>query len=292
MKILICSDGSEHAERAVRLGAAIAAGCEAEVSLLGIAENEGQSEPLLDSLRRSQALLNDKKINAELITKAGDPIGEIVRRTQDNAYDLVIIGAASKQSGGLFWISSKAYKIVKEVDPPVLIVTGKVTAIKRILICSGGKKYIENAVHLAGKMAKGLGATATLLHVLPEVPAIYTGLPRIEESPERLMASNSELGQNLRVEKQSLEELNVRCEVKLRHGDVLAEIMREIHESDYDLVVTGSALSRSLRTYVLGDVSREIVNRVHCAVLVVRSQAPQGEFRLPWAGWFPGKQMA
>ena len=68
----------------------------------------------------------------------------------------------------------------------------------------------------------------------------------------------------------------------MRQGPVLDEIMREIHEGGYDLVVTGSALSRSLRTYVLGDISREIVNRANCAVLVVRSQEPRSEppFRL------------
>ena len=69
MKILICSDGSEQAERALRVGALIAAGCAAEVTLLGIMETAGKSEALLESLTRGQALLEDKKIHAELITK-------------------------------------------------------------------------------------------------------------------------------------------------------------------------------------------------------------------------------
>ncbi|HLH55078.1 MAG TPA: universal stress protein, partial [Verrucomicrobiae bacterium] len=209
---------------------------------------------------------------AELITKVGNPIEEIVRRTAESNFDLVVIGAVRKDARGPFWLSSKAYKIVKEVDPPVLIVAGKTVALKKVLICSGGKSYIDDAVKLTGKIARGLGAPITLLHVVPELPAIYAHLPKMHESTDWLLKSNTELGINLRHEKETLENLGVAAEVKLRRGPVLEEILREIREGENDLVVTGSALSRGLRTYVLGDVSREIVNRASCAVLVVRSR--------------------
>jgi nucleotide-binding universal stress UspA family protein len=190
---------------------------------------------------------------------------------------LVIIGAARKETRGLFWLSSKAYKIVKEVQPPVLIVAGKTLGLKRGLICSGGKTYIDDAVNLTGRIARGVGAAITLLHVLPEAPAIYAHLPRMQETPDWLLRSNSELGVNLRREKETLEALGVVSEVKLRRGTVLEEILKEIREGAYDLVVTGSALSHGLRTYVLGDVSREIVNRATCPILVVRSREQTGE---------------
>ncbi len=283
MKILICNDGSEQAERAMRLGAAMAAGSKAEVTLLGIKETTGDSEALLDSLKRGQALLEEKKIQAELITKSGKPIEEIIKRTHETAYDLVVIGAVRKSARGSFWMSSKTYKLIKEIRPPVLSVAGKSTTISRILICSGGKQYIDDAVHLTGEIARGLGATVTLLHVTLEPPGILAHLPRMEQDTALLLSSQSELGQNLRREKETLENIGVRTEAKLRHGPVLAEILREIREGNHDLVVTGSAPSRSLRTYVLGDISREIVNRATCAVLVARSQ------QIPIAPHFPFK---
>jgi glycosyltransferase involved in cell wall biosynthesis len=121
------------------------------------------------------------------------------------------------------------------------------------------------------EIAKAVGAEVTLLHVLPELPAIYSGLPRLVESSAAILNSGSELGRNLRQEKEMLESFNVITDVVVRQGAVLEEILREIHVGKYDMVVTGSALSRSLRTYVLGDITREIVNRIGCAVLVVRS---------------------
>jgi len=283
MKILICNDGSEQAERAMRLGATIAAACQAEVTLLGIQESPGDAQALLDSLKRGQSLLEDKKIHAELITKSGKPIEEIIKRTRETVYDLVVIGAARKESRGAFWMSSKTYKLIKEIRSPVLSVAGKTTSINRILICSGGKRYIDDAVLLTGKIAHGLGATVTLLHVTSEPPGILARLPHMEDDATFLLRSKSELAQNLRREKETLESLGVRTEVNLRHGGVLDQILRELREGNYDLVVTGSALSRSFRTYILGDISREIVNRATCAVLVARGQP------IPAAPHFPLK---
>ncbi len=277
--MLICNDGSEQADRAMRLGAGIAAGCQAEVTLLGIAESPGDSKPLFEALQRGQALLEEKNIHAELITKSGKPIAEIVKRTEEAAYDLVVIGAVRKEARGRFWMSSKAYKIIKEINPPVLSVAGTATGIKRILICSGGQRGLDQAVRLAGEIARGLGAAVVLLHVLPEPPAIFAPLAGMKETDTWLLRSSTELGLNLRHQRELLQSCGVAAQVRLRHGLVLEEILREIRQGDYDLVVTGSALSSSLRTYVLGDISREIVNRANCAVLVARSQAETLE---PW----------
>jgi nucleotide-binding universal stress UspA family protein len=286
MKILICSDGMVQSERAIQLGAVVAAGCQAEVTLFGIAESQTDSKPLLESLQRGQTLLQSKGITVELITRPGRPSDEIVKRTLETSYDLVVIGTVRKKSRGRFWLSSNTYKIIKEIAPPVLSVSGKTTTISRVLICSGGKDYIDPAVRLSGQIARGAGAKATLLHVMPEPPAIYSGLPRMEITPEQLLCSSSELGTNLRREKEVLESLGVATEVRLRPGSVLQEILREIREGKYDLVVTGSALSRTLRTYVLGDISREIVNRSTSAVLVVRSQEKPGQSRAGFRSWF------
>jgi nucleotide-binding universal stress UspA family protein len=257
---------------ALRLGAAIAAGCRGEATLLGIVDAPGTGPALLDALKPGQALLENKGVPTELISRSGDATAEILHQTERVPYDLVVVGAARKAARGLFWMSSKTYKIVKEIQPPVLIVSGNCGLPKRMLVCSGGKHYINNGLELVGQIAQVLQATVTLLHVMPQPPELYARLPNIRETPTTLLNSPSRLGLNLRQAKAILEALGVPVEVRLRQGSVLAEILAEIQEGGYELAVTGSARSRSLRTYVLGDVSREIVNRAHCAVLVVRSR--------------------
>ena len=82
MKFLVCIDGSEQADRAVRMAAELATAGQAEVTLLGIQETAGNSDLILGALRRGQQLLETHKIAAELISKSGDPIEEIVRHTE------------------------------------------------------------------------------------------------------------------------------------------------------------------------------------------------------------------
>lgn len=271
MKILICTDGSAQAENAVRFGGLIAEKCEAEATILAITEKPGEEDSVFDSLRRAQQLLKEHGVNAEIITKSGEPIEEIVKRADETSYDLVVIGAVRKGTRGPFLMSAKAYKIIKAVAPPVLAVIGNRESIKRILVCSGGEKYIDRAVEFSGTLAKAAGASVTLFHVMAEPPAVYTDLIKMEEDVNLLLHSSSGLGQNLRREKEALQAMGVTAEVRLRHGLVISEVFKEIRRGDYDLVVTGSSPEGgNLRSYIMGNITREIVNRAECPVLVVR----------------------
>ncbi|MEK6322094.1 MAG: universal stress protein [Acidobacteriota bacterium] len=279
MKLLICTDGSAQAENAVRFAGLLAENPQGETTLLGITEKPGDEDAVFDSLRRAQQqLLKERRVNAEVISKAGEPIDEIVKRTEETSYDLAVIGAVRKGTRGPFLMSAKAYKIIKAVAPPVLVVIGNRATLKRILVCSGGEKYIDRAVEFSGAIAKAAGAVVTLFHVMADPPAVYTDLIRMEEDVNLLLHSSSELGQNLRREKESLEAMGVSAEVRLRHGLVISEVFKEIRRGDYDLVVTGSSPEGgNLRSYIMGNITREIVNRAECPVLVVRGgEGPAG----------------
>lgn len=287
MKLLICTDGSAQAENAVRFGGMIAGKSQAEVTILAITEKTGEEDAIFESLRRAQQILKDQGVNAEVITKAGEPIEEIVKRTDETAYDLVVIGAVRKGTRGPFLMSAKAYKIIKAVAPPVLVVIGDRETIKRILICSGGEKYIDRAVQFSGAIARAAGASVTLFHVMAEPPAVYTDLIKMEEDVNLLLHSSSGLGENLRREKESLEGMGVTAEVRLRHGLVISEVFKEIRRGDYDLVVTGSSPeSGNLRSYIMGNITREIVNRAECPVLVVRGGEEPGGITRSLKGFF------
>jgi nucleotide-binding universal stress UspA family protein len=272
MKILFCSDGSTQAENAVRFGALIAAACQAETSILGIVEKSGQEDAVLRALRRAQEILKEHRLNAELITKPGRPVPEIVKRTQESSYNLVVIGATRKGTRGPLWMSARAYKIIESVEPPVLVVIGERTALRRILLCTGGTKQADATVQFAGEIARRVNASVDLLHVLAEPPAVYANLVNPEEDARQVLQSDSKLGRNLRHQKELLENMGVPCEVRLPHGLVLDELLEELQRTEYDLVVSGSSpVQDRLRVYIMGNVTREIVNRAKLPVLVVRS---------------------
>ncbi len=286
MKILICSDGHAQAERAVRFIASPAAACGAQVTILGIIEHPADEAALTESLRRSAELLRQQGVTVETVTRAGLPLSEIQSRTQNEHYDLVVIGAERK-GGGAFALSAKAHHLIKEIEPPVLVMIGQRTTLKKMLICSGGHPYVEKAIQLAGTLASKTKVPVTIFHVLAEAPAVYSDLLEEEAESQKLLASNSLLARNLRKEMGALGALGVEVRAKLRHGFVSSSILQEAEEGEYDMIVTGSApAGGALRTYVMGNVTSEIVNRADCTVLVVRNEIP-GKALSSWR-WFTG----
>jgi nucleotide-binding universal stress UspA family protein len=115
-----------------------------------------------------------------------------------------------------------------------------------------------------------------LLHVMAEPPAMYADLVRLEENVDQLLESKSELGTNLRRQKRELERLGVSADVRLRHGIVIDQVFEQAREGDYDLIVTGTSQARGLlRHYIMGDLTRSILNRASVPVLVARAGAPK-----------------
>jgi len=272
MKILVCSDGSARARRALASAAIFANATKAETTIFGITEVEEDEPRLLEALRDESKVFQEQEVKLEIVTKFGDPVSEITRRTQETVYDLVVIGAERRGAQEFFLPSTKAYSIAEAIAPPVLVVPVSRPTIKRILICSGGGPYIENAVRFTSKIAKDLSAEVTLLTVIPQPPAMHGTIFRQQEDSAALLNSNSALARNLRNEKQIIERAGVPAVVQIRHGIVIDQILEEAEQRDYDLVVSGSWPVRdALRNYAIGNFTREIVNRTERPVLVVRS---------------------
>src|SRR6267143_842029 len=273
MRILICSDGSDPADKPIRLGGLLAGPCQAETTLLGIAEVSGDEGPLRVALESEAEKLRGFGVSPELVLRTGEPIREILHQTTSTQYDLTIIGAERKGTTGLYWRAKKSYEVIKAIPSPVLLATGPCETLKSFVVCTGGKNFIDAAVQLTGKVAAAVGASVTLLHVMAEPPAIYADLVRLEEDVNRLLESRSELGLNLRRQKEELERLGVPAEVRVRHGTVIDQVFAEVRQGDHDLIVTGSSQARGvLRHYIMGDLTRSMLNRANCSVLVARSR--------------------
>ena len=289
MRILICSDGTDPADKPILLAGLVAAPTKSETTLLGIAEKSTDEAPLREALEGEAEKLRRFGVSPEIVVRSGEPILEILAQTKTQRYDITIIGARRKTSTGPYWRSGKTYEVIKAIPTPVLLATGDCETLKSFIVCTGGKKYIDAAVELTGKLGAAVGASVTLLHVMAEPPAIYAHLTELEEDVEHLLQSGSELGRNLLAQKQSLEKLGVHVEVRIRHGFVLDQIFAEVSARGHDLIVTGSSPTRGpLGHYIMGDLTRGIVNRANVPVLVARSAKAGG----PPAGiWSTLKQL-
>ena len=77
--------------------------------------------------------------------------------------------------------------------------------------------------------------------------------------------------------------MGVPTEVHVRHGIVVDQVFAEARKSNYDLIVTGSSQARGMfRHYIMGDLTRSILNHANCPVLVARAgkmAGPRGLWR-------------
>jgi len=269
MKILICSDGMPASENAI-------GPLKAEITLLGIAEKSSDERPLREALERQAQSFRTQNAQPNIVVRAGEPVRQILDQTSNASYNLVVVGARWTGTSGHYWRSERTYEVIKAIQPPVLVAIGERKRLKRFLVCTGGKEFIEQAVQFTGEIAAALGASVTLLHVMAEPPAIYVNLVQLEENVDQLLESKSELGTNLLRQKRELEGLAVPAEVRLRHGIVIDQVFEEVRAGDYDLIVTGTSQARGLLGhYIMGDLTRSILNRANCSVLVARAGKPK-----------------
>jgi nucleotide-binding universal stress UspA family protein len=161
--------------------------------------------------------------------------------------------------------------VISESRIPVLVVRRPRTQFRKALICTGGMESAEKRIHAGVRLIQAAGAHADLLHVTGMVPSMYTGLNEMDEDLKKLLDSDTPVASNLRRGAEMLNEFELSGELHLRSGTVVETILREAEEGDYDLIVLGQTkANESVQGFLLGNVTRQVIEGAPCPVLVVR----------------------
>lgn len=173
---------------------------------------------------------------------------------------------------------STTQRLAQYVPAHLLITRNVPEKLNRILICSGAERPSAETVRLAGLLTAGAGAEISLLHVMsqialrPESPA-----EELEESAEEAIERETREGDHLNEAMATLRQEGLQAPIHpiLRHGLVVDEVLEEIREGDYDLLVLGAhrqpAMSRWLDV-LLDDVTGELLTKSPISTLVVYQQ--------------------
>ncbi len=269
MNILLCVAGMPHAEAAVSFGEIIARATQSAVTLLHVARSK---EDRVDSVRFLDAageMLADLVVDTRI--RQGDPVRQILAEVRRGDYDLTVIGA--RREGGLTQqlLGSVAHKVVRSIPTSVVIAKGVEPKLERILICTAGHDVAERVIESGAWLARAAHAQATLLHVAGIAPSMYVGLSMIEETLPELLQTDTPIARHLRRGAEILDRRQVTAELRLRHGVAADEILHEADEGDYDLIVMGaSGATGRLREWLLGNITRQVVEHAPCSVWVVK----------------------
>ena len=269
MKILVCVAGMPYAEQTVEFGILIAHFYGASVTLLTVVAVESdvpEAKDVLASLARQMQV----DVYEQIVRQGVTAVSEIVSECQQGDYDMVLLGTRMIHGFSLFKRSGVARTVTKKVPIPVLVVKQVPTVLQRILICTSGQEREPTIIQTGLHLASLAQAAVRLLYVADPMPHMYSGLEEMEETVDELLDSGTTIAEQLKQTVELLDKASVDTRLIMRHGVVVDEILKEIEETAYDLVIIGATDHEAFwQALVLGRVSPYVVENASCSVMVV-----------------------
>ena len=298
MRILIATDGSPYAEKALQFAAGIVDPVEELPTVLAVIGQREDATTRVERIRaRASEILGCPAAGIQVRVRVGRPGKKIVHEAAASDYDLVIIGRRPQRSlWKRLFQSSTTMHVVEKSPCPVIVAQGKISPIRRILLCDSGAGNAPDGPGIRpehqlpdqdertwasparlGRFTAQLAAQikgeeeVTILHVMSQISA-GPGVrgAQLRAGADELIEERSPEGDLLARDVQTLEQPGIRPNAKVRHGLVVDEILAEARGGDYDLVVIGAYRYRGWQRVLLDDLAQRILAQLDRPVLVVR----------------------
>jgi nucleotide-binding universal stress UspA family protein len=269
MRILLSTDGSSHATRALELGERVALRAASAVDILAVAEGD-REEKTRRMAEATAAHLEAAGIPAVIHWRTGRVAEQVVLQARAAPYDLVIIGSRGRRGVKRLLLGSVALHVTEHVPTSVLVVKGRARDLSRFLVCTSAGPTSEYTVRFAGRLARALGASITLLHVMSQVVLAEDAVSDdLEASAQELIEHGSREGVHLGQMLHLLAAEGQGGRAVVRHGLVLDEIIAEVREGRHDLLVTGAHITPGLNARLVNDLRADILLAANGPVMVV-----------------------
>ncbi len=231
------------------------------------------TEKFLDKIR---SYLESKNFKVgQTLFEQGNPADIILELLSQNTYDIVVLGSHTKK-GIKKWLGSISHKIANKSQTPVLIVKFDekpevINEKKEILICADGSKTSFNAIKKLPNIINLNNSSIEILSIkegLEEFPVeirtdkewLNKCLKRQEELAENIINQSAEL----------LADKKIKTSSKLIiEGDPAKEILKYTLNQKKDLIVMGSHGRRGVSSFLLGSVSKRVLDNSIDSVLII-----------------------
>jgi nucleotide-binding universal stress UspA family protein len=276
MHILICSDGSPIAEQSATLISRLNYQPEAKITLLGVSESDGDQVLLAASFERMKALLNGQDFIIQQKIHYGNPADQILKEVTGTTYDLVAIGASGHLRGfaGLKF-GSTAKKLARVLTTPLLVARRVPLIVDKVLICTGAEIPSLETLSVGGKLVAGVRGQIVVLHVMSQV-AMRLDSPAedLVDTAESAIQRGTREGLHLSQALNLLKQAGITGEVRLllRHGLVVNEVLAEIEQGGYNLLIIGGHYHHGRSHWtelLLEDLAGQLLQKAPCSVLII-----------------------
>jgi nucleotide-binding universal stress UspA family protein len=276
MHILICTDGSLAAEQSALLVTRLSFPPGTEYTILGVSETDGDQVALTASFDRIEELLAEANASIQRLMRYGNPVDQIREEAQAGLYDLVAMGYKGHPRGLIGpRIGSTVNKITRFLTTPVCIARQVPDKLEKILICTAAEAPSLETLSAGGRLIAGAQAKIHLLHVMSQV-ALRLDSPAadLRDTAETAISRGTREGKHLERGLDMLRKAGLTGPILpvLRHGLVVDEVLAEVEQGQYDLLVIGGHFQQG-RThwieFLLDDVSGQLLKKSPCSVLII-----------------------
>jgi nucleotide-binding universal stress UspA family protein len=304
-RILVATDFSECAARALDYAAFLARACSAPLDLLHVVEVLPGSD--LDSVAADQyfeycrqqaerpldelaAFLAEVGLAAKWRLRRGIPSQQINTVAADCGADLVVLGSQGRTGLAYIALGSTAERVVRGAPCPVLTVravqgqhrlvgnrvTGAAPAIGHILTPVDFSPCSLDALDYAADIAQVFRAAITILYVMePVFFDLDVALGQILEEREKREQAESRLAELV----DRLKPRGLSIQTAVRGGITAESILASV--LGCDLIVMGTHGRRGFSQLRTGGIAEEVLRRAQCPVLTVTSRKGPVSSRLP-----------
>lgn len=273
--VLIVTNGTKESFPAIEQGAWLAETLGSTVTLLGVTEKLNPAaidaaHPLEEVFEYAVGVFKAQGVDYKLEVRNGGAEKIVPQEAKQNE-SMVVLGPLGRPQIQR-WVAGRSIRyFIEDIEKPLLYVQEVRLPVKRILISVGGLGYEVNAEHIAIQIAVKCQADVTLLHVVPPIDLDYPTAQAMSKNWQHLLETDTPVGRNMRTALENAQTAGLTAEVKVKHGNVIEEILAEVNDGNYDLLCMGSSYSvNSLRQMYSANVTAEIMERAHCPVMTAR----------------------
>lgn len=301
LTIHLAVDGSEHSIAAAQFIRDLPLPQGSKVVALGVLSRRHTPSRylLLAALDDAHQILQDSHAHVSSGLLHGNPDERLTDFANRHRPNLVVIGAKGLRATLGILLGGVAQQVVEYAHRPVLVVRAPYTGLKRVLLAVDGSQHSQHATQFLSRFPIPDELDVRVMNVLPPMPEPEKPMttPRFEHfdpdvqpptgyETERSIASQAEIeeqeGQALLAKTlATLRASGIQATGGLKRGDAATEIIEYAKSNQIDMVVVGSRGLTTVKSWLLGSVSRKLVHYAGCSVLIVK--APHKKSGVPTA---------
>jgi nucleotide-binding universal stress UspA family protein len=285
MRVLLATDGSPGAEKALRFLLSLPLSAADHVTVLTVPPytfvagpdgDAAEALPAAKELRDAAAaaaqqasdLFAERRIPSGILVADGPVADAIERAAIERSEELVVIGSRGLGTIGGVLLGSTGRDLARRAPVSLLVVRELRESPRRVLAAVDGSAESDIAMDLLRRLPLSTDIEITLLHVL--------GQSDESESADEALFRASRALRGRRVARSIVE-----------RGDPTERIVLRALSGSADLVVLGSRGQRDAHGILRTSVADDVLHRAHCAVLIAKPPlAPRSVAAEAYAGQY------